>query len=68
MKTNIKTMECSENGSKKAVHSNISLPQETRKISNKQFSFIPKGSRQRRTNEAPNQQKEENNKDQSRSK
>ena len=40
-----KPMGCSKSSSKKEVYSNTSLPQETRKISNKQS----KGTRERRT-------------------
>ena len=36
--------------SKREVYSNTSLPQETRKISNKQSNPTPKGTRERRTN------------------
>ena len=32
------------------LYSNTILPQETRKISNKQFDFTPKGTTERRTN------------------
>ena len=42
-----------------------SLPQETRKISNKKSNLTPKGTRERRTNKTQSQQKERNNKDQS---
>ena len=42
------------------VYSNTVLPQETRKISNKQSNLTPKGTRERRKNKA--QQKEVNNK------
>lgn len=47
-----KSVKCSEDSSKREVHSDTSLPQETRQISNKQSNFIPKGTRNRRTNEA----------------
>ena len=43
-------MGCSKNSSKREVHSDTGLPQEIRKISNKQSKFIPKGTRKRRTN------------------
>ena len=46
-----KSLECSKNSSKKECHSNTGLPQETRKISNKQTKFTPKKTRKRRTNE-----------------
>ena len=36
--------------SKREVYSNTSLPQETRKISNKQPNLTPKTTRERRTN------------------
>ena len=45
-----KPMGCSKSSSKREVYSNTSLPQETRKISNKQSKLIPKGTRERRTN------------------
>ena len=53
---------------KREVYSNKSLPQETRKISNKQANFTPKGTRERRINKTQNQQKERNRKDHSRRK
>ena len=43
-----KSLECSKNSSKKECHSNTGLPQETRKISNKQTKFTPKKTRKRR--------------------
>ena len=43
-------MGCSKSSSKREVYSNTILPQETRNISNKQPSFTPKGTRERRTN------------------
>ena len=45
-----KPMGCSKSSSKREVYSNISLPKETRKISNKQSNLTPKGTRERRTN------------------
>ena len=39
-------MGCSKNNSKREVYSNTSLPQETRKISNKQSNITPKGTRE----------------------
>ena len=45
-----KPMRCSKNSSKREVYSYTSLPQETRKISNKQSNVTPKGTRERRTN------------------
>ena len=53
-------MRCSKNASKKTANGSISLPQETRKILNKKFHFIPRESRKQRTNETPNQYKEGN--------
>ena len=44
-----KPMECSKSSSKREVYSNTILPQETRKISNKQPNLIPKAIRERRT-------------------
>ena len=43
-----KPVECSKNSSKKPVDSNASLPQETRKISNKQQNITHKATRKRR--------------------
>ena len=40
-------MECSKSSSKKEVYSNTILPQETRKISNKQSNLTPKGKKNR---------------------
>ena len=45
-----KPIGCRRSSSKREVYSNIILPQETRKISNKQPKFIPKAIRERRTN------------------
>ena len=45
-----KLMGCSKSNSKKEVYSYTSLPQETRKISNKPPNVTPKGTRERRTN------------------
>ena len=45
-----KLMECSKSSSKKEVYSNTILPQETRKISNKQSNLTPKGTIERITN------------------
>ena len=36
-------MRCSQSSSKREVYNNIILPQETRKISNKQLNLTPKG-------------------------
>ena len=44
-------MRCSRGKKKKAAaYSNTILPQETRKISNKQPNLMPKETRERRTN------------------
>ena len=42
-------MGCSKSCSKREVYSNTILPQETRKISNKQSNLTPKAIRERRT-------------------
>ena len=39
------------NNQSREVNSNTSLPQETRKISNKPPNFTPKATRERKTNE-----------------
>ena len=57
-------MGCSKSSSKREFYSNTSLPQEIRKISNKQPNLSPKGIRKRGTNKAQNKQKQKNNKDQ----
>ena len=44
-----KPMGCSKSSSKREVYSNTILPQETRKISDKQSHLTPKGTRERRT-------------------
>ena len=49
-----KSMRCSRSSSKREVHSDTGLPQETRKISNKQAYTIPKRTR-KRTNETQSQ-------------
>ena len=41
-------MGCSKSSSKGEVYSNTILPQEARKISNKQSNLSPKGTRERR--------------------
>ena len=43
-------MGCRKSSSKMEVYSNTSLPQKTRKISNKQSNLTPKAIRERRTN------------------
>ena len=60
-----KTMGCNKSSSKSEVYNDTSLPQETRKISNKQPNITPKATRER-TNKTQSQQKERNHKDQSR--
>ena len=42
-------MGCRQSYFKREVYTNIILPQETRKISNKQSNLTPKGTRERRT-------------------
>ena len=59
-------MGCSKSSYKREVYSNRSLPQETRKRSNKQPNFISKATRERRTDKTLSWQKERNHKDQSR--
>ena len=46
---NPKLMGCSTSSSKREVCNNTNLPQETRKISNKQSNLTPKAIRERRT-------------------
>ena len=41
-----KPMGCNKSSSKREVYSNTSLPQETRKTSNKQSNLKPKGTRE----------------------
>ena len=48
-----KPMGCSKGSSKREVYSNTMLPQETRKISNKQANLTPKAIRERRTKKPP---------------
>ena len=50
------------------VYRNTMLPQEIRKISNKQPNLTPKAIRERRTKKPQTQQKERNHKDQIRNK
>ena len=45
-----KSVKCSKSGTKKEVYGNTGLPQETRKISNKQYKLTFKETRKRRTN------------------
>ena len=42
-------MGCSKSSSKREVYSNTILPQETRKLSNRQPNFTPKATGERRT-------------------
>ena len=51
-------MGCSKSSSKREVYSNTILPQETRKISNKQPNLTPKATRKRRTNKTYSRRKE----------
>ena len=46
-------LSCSKSSSKRDVYSNTILPQETRKISNKQPNLTPKAIRERRTKKNP---------------
>ena len=46
---NPKPMGCTKSSTKMEVYSSTILPQETRKISNKQSKLTPKGTRERRT-------------------
>ena len=46
-------MEFSKSSSKREVDSNIILPQETRKTSNRQPNFTPKTAAKRRTKDSP---------------
>ena len=54
----LKSMGGSKSNSKREVYSDTSLPQETRKISNKQYNLTPKGTRKRRTNKTQSRRKE----------
>ena len=67
---NIKPMGCSKSSSKRKFYSNTILPQETRKTSNRQPNFTPKiaGKRRTKKKKLQNQQKERNQKDQTREK
>ena len=55
-------MGSNKSSSKRKVYSNTIIPQETRKISNKQPYLIPKTTRGIRTNKTQSQQKEKNHK------
>ena len=46
-------MGCSKSSSKREVYSNTTLPQETRKTSNRQPNFTPKATGKRRTKKTP---------------
>ena len=61
-------MGCSKSSFEREVYSNTILPQETRKISNKQPNFTPKAIRERITKIPQTEQKERNHKDQIRNK
>ena len=61
-------MGCHKSSVKKEVFSNISLPQETREMSNKQPNLTLKATRKRRTKNTQSLQKERNHKDQRRNK
>ena len=51
-------MGCSKRSSKKEVHSNTILPQETRKTLNRQPNFTPKRAGKRRTKKKISRRKE----------
>ena len=57
-------MDISKGSSEREVYSNSGLPQEIRKISNKQSNLTPKGTRKTQPNKMQSQQKEGSNKDQ----
>ena len=59
-----KSVWCSKSSLKRKAYSNTGLPQETRKILNKQPNLPSKWIRTGRTDEMKSQKKEENNKDQ----
>ena len=63
-----KPMGCCKSIAKREVYSNTTLPQETRKTSNRQPNFTPKTTGKRRTKNLQNQQKERNHNDPSRNK
>jgi len=68
MKTQ-KPMGFRRSNAKREVHSNTTLPQETRKASNRQPNSIPKAARKRKQlKNIQSQQKERNHKNQSRNK
>ena len=51
-------MGCSKSSAKREVYSNISLPQETGNLSNKQPNLAPEAIRERRTNPKVSRRKE----------
>ena len=57
-----KSLGCSKSNSKREVYSNIGLPQEARKISNKQPNLTGKWAK-KKNKQTQAQQKEENNKE-----
>ena len=59
-------MGCGKSSSEREVYSNIILPQETKKASNRQPNFTPNTTGKRKTKKYQNQQKEKNHKDPSR--
>ena len=60
-------MGCNKSSSKKEAYSNTRLPQEIRKISNKQPNLTLKATRER-TSKTQSEKKERNHRDQSRNK
>ena len=58
-------MRFSKSSAKGEVHSNTSLPQESREITTKQPNFTPKTTRKRKKEEPQSQQKEINHKNRS---
>ena len=48
---NAKPMRLGESSAKREIHSNTSLPRETRESSNRQPNFTPKATRKRRKEE-----------------
>ena len=60
-------MGFSKSSAKREVHSNTSIPQDTRQTSNKQHNFTSKAFRKRRR-EHPSYKKERNHENQSRNK
>ena len=62
-----RTTGCSKSSSKRVVYSNTILPQETRKISNKQPNLTPKATREKKNKQNP-KLVESNHKDKNRNK